>query len=76
MGVFSNANGINLFQEIIKERERIPYIGPLTKVIPLKAGVNLNRSGICSSFTRTLYKIKMVGNTTRRLTLLKESPGW
>ena len=40
----------------------------------LKAGVNVNRSGIWSIIKRELFGLKWVGNTTRQLTTPNESP--
>ena len=44
---------IILIQEIIKARERIPHIGPLTKVIPLELFLDIVPSS-SADFTRSL----------------------
>ena len=44
------------------------------QVLPIKAGVHVNKSEIWSIIKRELLGLKWVGNTPRQLTTLNESP--
>ena len=58
---------ISYYQEIIKVRERIPHIGPLTKVIPLKLFLDIvpSSSADITRATRGQPK-RLSGNYLRR----------